>query len=199
LWSGQQILGLIRCNQSMWCRALLVLMGEASCLEQCHLRYLSLRVMVCDVPNTDGLDDPQRSLPTPTILWFCDSMARGLGRTAEAAGFSTTTCGERQECQSLSAYSEYPSNKHSGNKLNSLHVFFLHSWWGDFKGILKWYEGRLALDQLTVRNWTSLPGVMVGSSTGYWIILPGTGLTIVSGLTKVLSQKWDRLPGITMP
>jgi len=21
-----------------------------------------------------GLDDPQRSLPTPTILWFCDSV-----------------------------------------------------------------------------------------------------------------------------
>jgi len=21
-----------------------------------------------------GLDDPQRSLPTPTILWFCDSL-----------------------------------------------------------------------------------------------------------------------------
>jgi len=24
-----------------------------------------------------GLDDPQRALPTPTILWFCDSMRDG--------------------------------------------------------------------------------------------------------------------------
>lgn len=46
-------------------------------------------------------------------------------------------------------------------------------------------EGRLALEQLMVRHWTSLPGAMVGSSTGGWIILPGTGLTIVSGLTEV--------------
>ena len=27
-----------------------------------------------------GLDDPQRSLPTPTILWFCDSVIRKLLR-----------------------------------------------------------------------------------------------------------------------
>ena len=27
-----------------------------------------------------GLDDPQRSLPTPTILWFCDSVILWLAR-----------------------------------------------------------------------------------------------------------------------
>ena len=25
-----------------------------------------------------GLDDPQRSLPTPTVLWFCDSVILGI-------------------------------------------------------------------------------------------------------------------------
>jgi len=31
-----------------------------------------------------GLDDPQRSLPTPTILWFCDSVAAGWSDDSRA-------------------------------------------------------------------------------------------------------------------
>ena len=36
-----------------------------SCAAYCRWPCFSRRV---------GLDDPQRSLPTPTILWFCDSV-----------------------------------------------------------------------------------------------------------------------------
>ena len=52
--SGRQSLGLNRRGWSTWCRTLPVLMGGSSCLEQRHLQYLSLRLVACDVPNTDG-------------------------------------------------------------------------------------------------------------------------------------------------
>lgn len=80
-------------------------------------------------------------------------MARGLGRTAGAAGSFTITQGERQERQGWTTYSECSSNtKHTvamsyGNFL-WFWGFVLRSWWGESEGILKCCEERLVWDWL---------------------------------------------------
>jgi len=45
-----------------------------------------------------GLGDPQRSLPTPTILWFCDSV--GDGGTKVGVGSWGALRGRARQAQS---------------------------------------------------------------------------------------------------
>jgi len=40
-----------------------------------------------------GLGDPQRSLPTPTMLWFCDSVTPSLADLPPVPGFRVPRLG----------------------------------------------------------------------------------------------------------
>lgn len=174
--NGQQQMGPSHHGQSLWGRALSVLMKGARCLEQCHLWHLSLRLMVCDVPNTDRHGQGIRKDCWGS--WVIHHNPRGKARKTRLD----------------SLFRMFLKHKtHNGNELWQLlmilgiyFAFLVRRKWRNFK--MLWRKACMRLAK--VRHWISLPGMMVGSSTGAWIILPSTGLAIIKGLTEV----WFVLP-----
>ena len=95
-----------------------------SCVACCRWPSFSWRV---------GLDDPQRSLPTPNILWFCDSVVlffsagwrrqRSSGARVGAAGLGLCSGGQEREererrCWETQGHGKEPDLRHFKAKLS---------------------------------------------------------------------------------